>query len=98
GGHRAFDADVVSARSAAADAHAATAPRLAVISRAPRHCVIKIRRIQYLFRAQRLETFGPQPGVKHLNNARSQQGGLHHTSVEEDVRRAGKATRAAPEC
>src|SRR5215468_6459735 len=39
-GHRAFDADVVGARSAASDADAATATGPAVISRATRHSVV----------------------------------------------------------
>src|SRR5882672_225229 len=72
-GHRAFDADVVGARSAAADAYAATAAGAAVISRASRHGVIEVWRVQYLFRAKRIESFGDQPVVERLDQTIAQQ-------------------------
>src|SRR5262245_13981809 len=48
GGHRALNTDVVGARSAAADADAATAAGASVISRAARHGVIEVWRVQHL--------------------------------------------------
>src|SRR5262249_59434906 len=73
GWHRAFDADVVSARSAAADADAATATGASVISRAARHRVIEVGRVQNLLRAKRLESFGDEPVVKRLDQTFAQQ-------------------------
>src|SRR5215207_2172926 len=95
GRHGALDADVVGARRAAADADAAAALGTAVVGRAARDGVVEVGRFQHAALAERLEAFGLEPRVEHLDDARAQHAGLHHAAVEEDVCRAGEAARAA---
>ena len=57
GRHGAFDSDVVGARGATADAHAATATRLAVVGRAARNRVLQVGGFQDLLCPERVESF-----------------------------------------
>ena len=57
GGHGALDADVVSARRAAADADAAAAARQAVVRGALRDRVIEVGRVEHVALVERVEPF-----------------------------------------
>ena len=57
--------------------------------------MVEVGRFEHAALAERLEAFGAEPRVEHLDEALAQHAGLHHAAVEEDVRGAGKAARAA---
>ena len=65
-GHRGLDADVVGAGGAAADAHAAAAPRQAVVRRAARDGVFEVAAARARARRPRA---GAEPAVEHVDQA-----------------------------
>ena len=93
--HRALDPDVVAACRAAADADAPSAPRQPVVGGALRDGMIQVGRVEHVAIVERLESFVGQPAAQDVDDPRAQRLRLHHAAVEQHVRRAGQAARAA---
>src|ERR1700733_2371880 len=83
--HGAFNSDIVGARGATANTHAATATRLSIIGRASRDGVLQVWSFEDLLRPESVESFLSQPVVQYLDHAVAQHGRLHHSPVEQDV-------------
>ena len=92
GRHRAFDADVVGARHAAANADAASGARHAVIGRAARDGVHQIFAAQRLDRRQ---AFGRQPPIERGEKPLADQRGIEDAAVEQHVRGRGDSAGSA---
>ena len=93
GGHGGFDADVVGARHAAADAHAFA------LARRGRNRRRRARRRASGLRPERLDgrhAFLCEPAVQRFKDALAHELGMQHAAVEQDVRGAGQAAGAAP--
>ena len=93
GGHGAFDADVVGARHAAADAHALAVPRQAVIGGAARDGVHQVLAASAAAPAACLLRASQAFSTSRMRSRT--RPALQHAAVEQDVRRAGEAARAA---
>ncbi|KGX04687.1 putative molecular chaperone HspA/DnaK domain protein [Burkholderia pseudomallei MSHR640] len=90
GRHRRFDRDVIRARRAAANAHAAAALHVAVVGRAARDREIEIGAAEQT-RGRR--ALGREPAVERVEHALDEQRRLEHAAVEEHRARMQEARR-----
>ena len=80
GGHRRLDRHVVGLGRAAADAHPAAAPHVAVVGRAAGHRQVEVGAAE---QPRRGGALGGQPAVDEIHHPPGDEAGLEHAAVEE---------------
>src|SRR5271170_4425795 len=86
--HGAFNSDVVRTRNAAANTHAAPESSFPIIGSTARNGMFQIRGFEDLLFAEQIQPLFSYPTVQHFNHTVTQHPGLHHSAVEQYVRRA----------